>query len=102
MSKAVSVGATAFLACVLWATPLSLRLSPEGKVSLSLDRASAQTAPTSVAGVNRRAQRRAYRRGYYGYGYYGPDRYDYLAHERFSYHGFWGNYGYAYQPWWSK
>ena len=81
MSKAVSVGATAFLACVLWATPLSLRLSPEGKVSLSLDRASAQTAPTSVAGVNRRAQRRAYRRGY---------------------HGFWGNYGYAYQPWWSK
>jgi len=81
MSKAVSVGATAFLACVLWATPLSLRLSPEGKVSLSMDRASAQTAPTSVAGVNRRAHRRAYRRGY---------------------HGFWGNYGYAYQPWWSK
>ena len=102
MSKAVSVGATAFLACVLWATPLSLRLSPEGKVSLSLDRASAQIAPTSVAGVNRRAQRRAYRRGYYGYGYYGPDRYDYSAHERFSYHGFWRNYGYAYQPWWSK
>ena len=53
MSKAVSVGATAFLACVLWATPLSLRLSPEGKVSLSVDRASAQTAPTSVDGVNR-------------------------------------------------
>ena len=81
MSKAVSVGATAFLACVLWATPLSLRLSPEGKVSLSMDRASAQTAPTSVAGVNRQAHRRAYRRGC---------------------HGFWGNYGYAYQPWWSK
>ena len=100
MSKAVSVGATAFLACVLWATPLSLRLSPEGKVSV--DRASAQTSSTSVAGVNRRAQRRAYRRGYYGYGYYGPDRYDYSAHERFSYHGFWRNYGYAYQPWWSK
>jgi hypothetical protein len=102
MSKAASVGATAFLACVLWATPLSLRLSPEGKVSLAMDRASAQTAPTSVTGVNRRAHRRAYRRGYYGYGYYGPDRYDYSAYERFSYHGFWGNYGYAYQPWWSK
>ena len=42
------------------------------------------------------------RPGYYGYGYYGPDRYDYSPYERFSYHGFWGNYGYAYQPWWSK
>jgi len=102
MSKAVTVGATAFLACVLWGTPLSLRLSPEGKVSLSMDGASAQTARMSVPGANRRAHRRAYRRGYYGYGYYGPDRYDYSAYERFSYHGFWGNYGYAYQPWWSK
>jgi|SRR5215470_10634938 hypothetical protein len=102
MSKAVTVGATAFLACVLWGTPLSLRLSPEGKVSLSMDGASAQTARMSVPGANRRAHRRAYRRGYYGYGYSGPDRYDYSAYERFSYHGFWGNYGYAYQPWWSK
>src|SRR5215831_7986355 len=69
MSKAVTVGATAFLACVLWGTPLSLRLSPEGKVSLSMDGASAQTARMSVPGANRRAHRRAYRRGYYGYGY---------------------------------
>lgn len=100
MSKAVTVATTALLACVLWATPLSLRLSPEGKVSLSMDRASAQTAPATT--VERRAHRRAYRRGYTGYGYFERDRYDYSAYERFSYHGFWGNYGFAYQPWWSK
>jgi hypothetical protein len=102
MSKAVTIGATAFLACVLWASPLSLRLSTEGKVSLSMDRASAQTEPTNAASTNRRVHRRAYRRGYTGYGYFERDRYDYSAYERFSYHGFWGNYGYAYQPWWSK
>jgi len=28
--------------------------------------------------------------------------YDYSRYERFSYHGFWGNYGFAYQPWWSR
>jgi len=76
MSKAVTVGAAALLGCILCATPLSLRLSPEGKVSLSMDSASAET----VAGVNRKAHRRAYRR----------DHYDYSRYERFSYHGFWG------------
>jgi hypothetical protein len=88
MSKAVTVGAAALLGSILCATPLSLRLSPEGKVSLSMGSASAET----VAGVNRKAHRRAYRR----------DHYDYSRYERFSYHGFWGNYGFAYQPWWSR
>ena len=35
MSKIVAVGATALFACILCATPLSLRLSPEGNVALS-------------------------------------------------------------------
>ena len=74
MSKAVTVGATAVFACILCATPLSLRLSPEGKVTLSADSVSARVGrpltATSVAGVNRRVHRRAYRRGNYGnYGY---------------------------------
>jgi hypothetical protein len=88
MSKAETVGAIVLLGCILCATPLSLRHSPEGKVSLSMD-----SAPAEIdAGVNRKAHRRAYRR----------DGYDYSRYERFSYQGFWGNYGYAYQPWWSR
>jgi hypothetical protein len=73
MSKVVTVGATALCACILCATPLSLRVSPLGHVALSVDSASAvigrPLTPGSVAGVNRRVHRRAYRRGYYGYGY---------------------------------
>jgi hypothetical protein len=72
MSKMVTVGATTVFACILCATPLSLRFSPEGNVSLTEDSASAvigrPLTPMSVAGVNRRAHRRAYRRDYYGYG----------------------------------
>lgn len=40
MSKA-SVAATAVLACMLCATPLSVRFAPEGKVLLSADSANA-------------------------------------------------------------
>jgi hypothetical protein len=93
MSKVATVGATALFACILCATPLSLRLSPEGNVVLSEDSASAvigrPLTPGSVAGVNRRAHRRAYRHGYYGTSGYG---YGYGAY-RPSY-----GYGYAYQP----
>jgi len=94
MSKAVTVCAAALLGCILCATPLSLHVSPEGRVSLSTDSASAD-------GVNRRAHRRAYWRDNYDWAYCGG-RCDYSAYERFSYRGFWGNYGYAYTPWWSK
>ena len=95
MSKVVTVGATALFACILCATPLSLRLSPEGNVVLSVDSASAvigrPLTPGSVAGVNRRAHRRAYRHGYYGTGaYYNPNRYGYGTYQGYS--------GYAYQP----
>ena len=80
MSKAVTVGATALFTCLLCAAPVSFRLSPAGQVSLSVDTASAvigrPLTPMSVAGVNRRAHRRAYRHEYYGSGYggYGYDR----------------------------
>jgi len=92
MSKVVTVGATAVFACVLCATPLSLRLSPEGNVSLSVDSAAAvigrPLTPFSVAGVHRRAERRAYRRGYYGYGgYSNPYRYGYGTYQPYSYYG---------------
>jgi len=92
MSKAVTVGATALFACILCATPLSLRFSPDGNVLLSVDSAAAvigrPLTPMSVAGVHRRAERRAYRRGYYGYGaYYGPYRYGYGTYQPYSYYG---------------
>jgi len=111
MSKVITAGATALFACILCATPLSLRLSPEGTVALSADSASARIGrpltATSVAGVNRRVHRRAYRRGYYGTSaYYSPYRYGYGTYQPYGYYGSgygayrpWSGYGYAYQPW---
>jgi hypothetical protein len=107
MSKLVTTGATALFVCILCATPLSLRFSPEGNVSLSEDTASAvigrPLTPMSVAGVNRRAHRRAYRQGYYGYGAYRPYGYGYGTAQPYSYYGagygaYRPSYGYAYQP----
>jgi hypothetical protein len=115
MSKIVAVGATAVFACILCATPLSLRLSPQGNVALSTDSASAEIGrpltATSVAGVNRRVHRRAHRRDYYGYGsgaYYSPYRYGYGTYQPYSSYGAygayqpWSGYGYGYQPWWTR
>src|SRR4249920_3060954 len=106
MSKVATVGATALFACILCATPLSVRLSPEGNVALSVDSASAEIGrpltPGSVAGVNRRVHRRAYRHGYsgnygYGYGTYRPS-YGYgYASTRYGYGTQQPSYGYAYQ-----
>jgi hypothetical protein len=105
MSKLVTTGATALFVCVLCATPLSLRFSPEGNVSLSEDTASAvigrPLTPLSVAGVNRRAHRRAYRQGYYGYGGYRPYSYygaGYGAYRPSYGYAYQPSYGYAYQP----
>jgi len=97
MSKAVTAGATALLGCILFATPVTLRLSPEGKVSLSMGSAFA-----GDAGINRRAHRRGYRRDPNDWWACGQLRCDYSAYERFSYHGFWGNYGFAYTPDWGR
>jgi hypothetical protein len=118
MSKIVNVGATAVFACILCATPLSLRLAPEGNVALSVDSASARIGrpltATSIAGVNRRAHRRAYRQGYYGnygygYGAYQPSYgYGYASPNRYyqqPYYGTyqpWSGYSYGSQPWWTR
>ena len=118
MSKVLTVEATALFACVLCATPLSLRLLPEGNVALSVDSASARIGrpltATSIAGVNRRVHRRAYRQGYYGnygygYGAYQPSYgYGYASPNRYyqqPYYGTyqpWSGYSYGSQPWWSR
>lgn len=57
-------------AAVLSAAPISLRWSPATAPSLSLSKADARIgnplSPGSVAGVNRRVNRRTARRAYYG------------------------------------
>jgi hypothetical protein len=116
MPKYVTVGATALFVGILCATPVSLRISPEGIVSLSLTSATAEIGrpltATSVAGVHRRQARRAYRRGYSGYGEYNqPYRYGYGTYQPYSNYAYgsnqpwfgstnrpWFGSGYAYQP----
>ena len=65
----LTVLCAALTACVLCATPISLTWSPKTSPSLTVDRAEARLGrpltPMSVAGVNRRMHRRAYR-SYYG------------------------------------
>src|SRR5215475_8500666 len=66
--KVLGMVATAAILCL---SPLTLRWSPTNVPSVSVDRAEARVGrpltPGSVAGVNRRVHRRAYRRGaYYG------------------------------------
>ena len=106
MSKVIAVGATALFACVLCAAPVSLRFSPETGVSLSANTASAEIGrpltATSVAGVHRRHVRRAYRRGYYGYGEnYQPYSYGYGTRYGYgTYQPYGGSYTYgSSQPW---
>ena len=98
--------ATILCGAILLCTPLSLRWTENGSVSVSVSEANARIGrpltPLSVAGVHRRVHRRAYYRGayyggagYYG-GYYGGARYyrgaryyggpRYYAHRRY-YHG---------------
>lgn len=101
MPKYLTVGATALLAGILCAAPVSLRVSPERLMSLSVDSAAAEIGrpltATSVAGVHRRHARRAYRRSYYGYGGYDQQyRYGY-GYGRYQPYG---NYGYgSHRPW---
>jgi len=104
MLKIAAAGATALCAGILCTTPYSLSVTPQGSVSLSLDRAAARIGhpltPMSVAGVHRRAMRRTYgvgaNLGYHpvaraalygaaatGAGYYGAG------------YGGWGGYGYG-------
>ena len=77
MKKISVIGATLVAAAVLCAAPISLHQSQDKGLTLSVDKARAvigrPRTPGSIAGVHRRHERRAYRRGYYGggYGYYG-------------------------------
>lgn len=68
--KKLSMFGVVFGAAVLCAAPVSVQWSPAKTLSLSLDKADARVGrpltPVSVAGVNRRAHRRAY----YGAGAY--------------------------------
>ena len=121
MLKIAAAGATALCAGILCTTPYSLSVTPQGSVSLSLDRAAARVGhpltPMSVAGVHRRAVRRTYGvganlgyhpvaraalygaaaagAGYYGAGYggygYGYPSYDYDYGTGYSY----PSYGYG-------
>jgi len=99
MLKIAAAGVTALCAGILCATPYSLRITPQGSVSLSLDSASAvighPLTPMSVAGVHRRADRRAYRREYYG-GAYNGGNYRYETYQPYAY-GYGAGYG-MYQP----
>ena len=79
MKKISVIGAALVAAAVVCAAPISLHLSQDKGISLSVDKAQARIGrpltPLSVAGVHRRYERRAYRRGYYGQGYYGGGSY---------------------------
>ena len=79
MKKISVFGATLLGAAVLCAAPISLHLSQDKGMSLSADEAQARIgrplSPGSIAGVHRRSERRAYRRGSYGQGYSGSGGY---------------------------
>ena len=79
MKKISVIGATLLGAAMLCAAPISLHLSQDKGLSLSVDKALARIGrpltPGSVAGVHRRYERRAYRGGYYGHGNYGQGYY---------------------------
>ena len=91
MKKISVIGATLVAAAVLWAAPISLQPSQDKGLSLSVDKAQARIGrpltPGSVAGVHRRVERRAYRRGYYGGGAYG--HYGYGYRRPYGYYGGW-------------
>jgi len=85
--KKISVIGILVGAAVLCAAPISLHQSQDKGLSLSVDKAQARIGrpltPGSIAGVNRRQNRRGYSGGYYGHGYYGHGgyrRYGYGGH----------------------
>ena len=84
MKKISVIGATLLGAAVLCAAPISLHLSQDKGMSLSVDKAQSRIGrpltPGSVAGVHRRVERRSYRRGYYGQGYYSQGSYGHAGY----------------------
>src|SRR6516225_9542741 len=92
MKKISVIGATLVAAAVLCAAPISLHQSQDKGLSLSVDKARAvigrPLTPGSIAGVHRRAHRRGYYGG--GYGYYGH------VYRPYGYYGY--RHPYAYRP----
>jgi hypothetical protein len=70
----LALAATAALGAFLVNDNMSLT-QPSSLVSRAEARIGNPLTPGSIAGVNRRVQRRAYRRAYYGGGYYGGGYY---------------------------
>ena len=104
-------------AALLTVAPFSLRFSPENSVSLAMDSANAvigrPLTPLSIAGVHRRAMRRAayaYGGGYYPYRSYGYGYGSYSAYQSntYGYHpyritGSWNSYSSTwYSPYWAN
>lgn len=87
MKKAIIIAFAAALGCV---APLSLQQTQNG-LTLALDSAEARIgrplSPGSIAGVNRRVHRRAYRHAAYGAVAYGAayNAYPYAYHGRAGY-----------------
>src|SRR4029079_12852072 len=81
MKKTSVIGATLVAAAVLCAAPISLHQSQDKGLSLFVDKAQARVGrpltPGSVAGVHRRVERRAYRRGAVAAGAVGAGAYYY-------------------------
>ena len=99
MKKISVIAATLVGAAVLCAAPISLQLSQDKGLTLSVDKARARIGrpltPGSVAGVHRRHHRRAYRHGYYGHGYYG---HGYYGHGGYGHYRHYGYRPYVYGP----
>ena len=93
MKKISVIGATLLGAAVLCAAPISLHLSQDKGMSLSVDRAQSRIGrpltPGSVAGVHRRVERRAYRGGSYGQGY--AYRRGYYGQGSYGHGGYYGS-----------
>ena len=107
MKKISVIAATLVGAAVLCAAPISLQLSQDKGLTLSVDKARARIGrpltPGSVAGVHRRHHRRAYRHGYYGHGYYGHGYYGHGGYGHYKHYGYrpygYGGYRhYGYRP----
>jgi hypothetical protein len=118
MSKIVTAGVSAFCAGILCAAPVSLRISPVGSMSLSLDRAVAVIGrpltplggygygtyyggypPYGYGWTYQPCEYGTYQTGNgYGYGMYAPYRsYGYNAYRPYRLYGYYPHYRRAYR-----
>lgn len=105
--RTLSIAGVILLGATIGACPISLHWSSAHVPSLSIDKADARIGrpltPLSVAGVNRRVNRRAYYRGAAGYAYgryghaygYGAYRYGAYRYGAYRYGGYGAGQNYA-------